>query len=191
MSALYLLRHGPTEASRAGAPLGRLDLPVSPEGQSQWPGVKAFLLQLPVERVICSPLRRSRLHAQDLGLPCEVVEDLCEQAFGAWDGQPWASLPPERTAAFFADPIRTAPPDGESFAACAGRAVTSLAPRLVPDGPPTLVLAHGGPLRALLAHLLGLPLERAVDLDWGPFGLSLIHLYEPQRGLLRFHNRAL
>ena len=28
-------------------------------------------------------------HAQDLGLPCEVLPELREQAFGEWDGQPY------------------------------------------------------------------------------------------------------
>jgi broad specificity phosphatase PhoE len=192
MTPLYLLRHGPTEASAAGSPLGHLDLPVSPAGESRWPGVKATLLALPLERVFCSPLQRARRHAQDLGLPCVVVEALREQAFGVWDGRPWADLEPGGTAPFFADPIHAVPPGGESFAACAARALAALeALTAWGDGPPTLILAHGGPLRALLAHLLGLPLERAVDLAWDPFGLSLLKVYGPDRALLAFHNRAL
>lgn len=191
MTPLYLLRHGPTEASAAGAPLGRLDLPVSPEGEARWPAVKASLLALPLARVICSPLQRSRRHAQDLGLPCTVVEALQEQAFGAWDGRPWASLELEATAPFFADPIQAVPPGGESFAACAARAVEALEGLAIWEGPPTLILAHGGPLRALLAHLLGLPLARAVDLAWDPLGLSLLKVYAPGRAVLAFHNRAL
>lgn len=190
MRSLYLLRHGPTAASASGAPLGHLDLPVSPWGESRWPRVRAALRALPIERVLCSPLQRSRLHAQDLGLPCEVVEDFREQAFGAWDGRPWADLEPASTAAFFADPVRGLPPGGESFAACATRTVAALEPLLV-EGPPTLILAHGGPLRAIAAHLLGLPLERALDLAWDPFGLSLLKVYAPGRALLAFHNRSL
>lgn len=191
MTPLYLMRHGPTAASAAGAPLGHLDLPVSPAGESRWPEVKASLRALPLERVFCSPLQRSRRHAQDLGLPCVVIEALREQAFGAWDGRPWASLEPESTAAFFADPIHGLPPGGESFAACAARAVPALLPLLGPEDPPTLILAHGGTLRALLAHLVGLPRERALDLAWDPFGLSLLKVYGPGRALLAFHNRSL
>ena len=103
MTPLFLLRHGPTAASAAGAPLGRLDLPVSPEGEALWPAVKARLLDLGCQRVLCSDLCRARDHALDLGLP----------------------------------------------------------------------------------------LERALDLAWQPFGLTKLELYAPNRALLRYHNRAL
>jgi broad specificity phosphatase PhoE len=189
MTPLYLLRHGPTAASAAGAPLGHLDLPVSPEGEALWPAVKARLRALPLERVVCSPLQRSPRHAQDLGLPCVVSGALREQAFGAWDGHSWADLDPETTASFFADPIHGIPPGGESFAACAARSVAALDGLI--DDTPTLILAHGGPLRAILSHLLGLPLERALDLAWDPFGLSLLKVYGPNRAALAFHNRSL
>ena len=193
MIPLYLLRHGPTAASQGGAPLGRLDLPVSPEGEVRWPGVKAELLALGVQRVLCSPLQRSQRHAADLGLPFLVLDDLAEQAFGAWEGRPWTELSeadPIATKAFFADPVKAAPPGGESFARTASRAIPTLQAALEGDVP-TLVLAHGGTLRALLAHFLGLPLERALDLAWAPFGLSALDIYGPNRGLLRFHNRVL
>ena len=193
MTPLYLLRHGPTAASEGGAPLGRRDLPVTPAGQARWPAVKAELDALGLKRVLCSPLQRSRAHAEDLGLPLQVLASLAEQDFGAWDGRPWAELcaaEPIATQAFFADPVRAAPPGGESFERAANRAVTTLQAALAGEAP-TLVLAHGGPLRALLAHLLGLPLARALDLAWAPFGLSALEIYEPNRGLLRFHNRTL
>jgi broad specificity phosphatase PhoE len=191
MTILYLLRHGPTQASASGAPLGQRDWPVSVEGAARWPGVRAVLGTLGLHRVLCSSLQRSLLHAQDLGLPCTILDDLREQSFGAWDGIPWADLGMETTAAFFSDPVHTSPPGGESFAQCAQRALAAVDDFLIPDEPPTLILAHGGPLRTILAHLMGLPLERAVDVDWKPFGLSRIDIYAPHRGVLGFHNQAL
>lgn len=189
MTTLYLLRHGPTAASASGAPLGHLDWPVSTEGETRWPEVRAALTVLGLHRVVCSSLQRSRLHAQDLDLPCLILDDLREQSFGAWDGIPWVGLGIDATAAFFSDPVGTSPPGGESFARCAHRAIAAMDELLTPGGSPVLVLAHGGPLRAILAHLIGLPLERAVDLDWKPFGLSQIDIYAPHRGVLRFHNQ--
>jgi broad specificity phosphatase PhoE len=193
MTPLFLLRHGPTDAVVQGAPLGRTDLLVNAEAETRWPAVKAELRTLGLQRVICSPLQRSRLHAEDLELPSLVLPDLAEQSFGAWEGRPWAELSeadPIATKAFFADPVKAAPPEGESFARCASRAVMALQGALQGEAP-TLVLAHGGSLRGLLAHFLGLPLERALDLAWAPYGLSLIEIYGPNRGLLRFHNRVL
>jgi len=187
MSTYYLLRHGPTGA--AGAPLGRLDLPVNAAGQALWPRVKEELLGLGLERVLTSHLARARDHARDLGLPCRVLPDLAEQHFGAWDGVPWAEI--RGAEAFFRDPVRSAPAGGgEPFLRCADRARAAIQGTW--DGSAvTLVLAHGGPLRAILAQHMGLPLERALDLAWAPFGLTRLEIYQSGRGVLCFHNRTL
>lgn len=188
MMPLYLLRHGPTEAFGKGAPLGRLDLPVTDEGQALWPRVKEELLSLGIKRVLTSDLTRARNHALDLGLPCLVLPGLSEQAFGAWEGLPWDENPDAE--GFFKEPARSAPPGGESFLACAQRAVPAFQGAL--EGTQsTLVLAHGGSLRAILAHYIGLAPVRALDLAWQPFGLTRVDAYAPDRGVLRFHNRAL
>ena len=188
MTPLFLLRHGPTAASQCGAPLGKLDLPVNTEGQTQWPRVKAELQNLGIQRVLTSDLVRAKAHALDLGLPVLVLPDLGEQSFGEWEGIPWAEIP--NTGSFFQDPVKSVPPGGESFARCASRTLMALQGALEGEQP-TLVLAHGGSLRAILAHFLGLPLERALDLAWQPFGLTALEIFGPNRGLLRFHNRVL
>ncbi len=188
MTCLFLLRHGPTAASDRGAPLGHLDLPVTPEGQARWPRVKAQLLELGIERVICSDLRRVHEHATTLGPKLVVSPALREQSFGNWDGVPWSEL--ENTGAFFADPIHNAAPEGESFARCAQRAFEAI--EGIPYGDSTwLVFAHGGPLRAILSRFLGLPLERSLDLSWQPFGLTRLDVYATDRAVLVYHNRAL
>jgi len=189
VTTLYLLRHGPTDAARNGAPLGRLDLPVNAAGQALWPQVKEELLGLGIQRVLTSQLARARDHARDLGVPCRVLPDLAEQHFGAWDGVPWAEI--QGAEAFFKDPVRGVPPGGgESFFRCADRARAAIQGTWDGDAS-TLVIAHGGPLRAILAHFLGLPLDRALDLAWGPFGLSKLEVYQSQRGVLCYHNRPL
>jgi len=185
---LFLLRHGPTAASANGAPLGHLDLPVSEEGQARWPQVKAELLSLGIRRVLTSDLRRAREHAADLALPLQVLRDLREQDFGAWDGIPWAEL--QNTGAFFTDPVHSVPPGGESFAQCAERS-TKVILEIPDDGPPLLVLGHGGPLRAILSHYLGVPPERVLDLGWQPFGLTRLDVYEADKAILQFHNRSM
>lgn len=188
MTPLFLLRHGPTGASQSGAPLGRLDLPVTQEGQAQWPRVKQELLSLGIQRVLTSDLVRAKAHAMDLGLPVLILADLGEQSFGEWEGIPWSEL--QNVGSFFSEPVRSMPPGGESFAHCASRALMALQGAL--DGEQsTLVLAHGGSLRAILSHFLGLPLERALDLAWQPYGLTALEIFSPNRGLLRYHNRSL
>lgn len=188
MTPLFLLRHGPTAASQSGAPLGKADHPVIPEAESLWPRVKQELLALGIQRVLTSDLQRACLHALDLGLPCLVLPDLGEQAFGEWEGVPWDQV--QGADAFFANPALATPPGGESFARCASRSLLALQSAMEGEQS-TLVLAHGGSLRAILAHFLGLPLERALDLAWQPFGLTKLEVYAPNRAVLRFHNRPL
>jgi broad specificity phosphatase PhoE len=188
MTTLFLLRHGPTAAGAAGAPLGRLDWPVLAQGQERWPAIKDQLLGLDLALVLTSPLVRAREHAQDLGLPCRILPDLAEQDFGAWDGLPWEQI--QGAEAFFRDPVGTAPPGGESFGQCARRAVAAAFGSLPAQGA-VLVLAHAGTLRAILGRALGLPPERCLDLAWNPFGLSRLELLADERGLLRYHNLPL
>lgn len=171
-----------------GAPLGSSDPAVHADAWAQWPRVREELERLGVQRVLCSHLARAKDLALDLGLPTLVLQGLAEQSFGAWEGVPWSELKGHEP--FLANPVLAAPPGGESFARCASRAVLAFQGALEGEIP-TLVLAHGGPLRAILAHFLGLPLERALDLAWGPFGLTKLELYGPNRALLRYHNRLL
>ncbi|GLH73469.1 hypothetical protein GETHLI_19710 [Geothrix limicola] len=188
-----LLRHGPTTASQGGAPLGRLDLPVSPEGEARWPEVKRHLQALNPERVLCSPLQRSRRHAEDLGFPLTVLEDLSEQAFGTWEGRPWDELcaaEPTATTAFFEAPFESPAPNGESFDAVTRRALRAFEGAWDPART-TLVLAHAGPLRAILTHLLGEPRERALEVVWQPFGLTCLEVDEEGRAGLCWHNHVL
>ncbi len=182
MSPLYLMRHGPLITS--GAPIGWRDDQPSTEAIRRWPAVREHLLGLGLQRVLSSDLARARIPAADLGLPHEELRALREQSFGAWEGLPWSDN--LDAAAIYADPITAAPPGGESFKTCAARAIATAVAAL--DDRPTLVLAHAGSLRAILAAWIGLPITRALDLAWDPYGLTCVDRYDVCRGVLRRHN---
>lgn len=184
MSPLWLLRHGPLDA--AGAPIGWRDDPPGAEAVRRWPAVKAHLQGLGLARVLSSDLRRSREPAADLGLPHEPLRALREQSFGAWEGLPWSDN--RDAATIYADPVTAVPPGGEAYKTCAARAIAAAVAAL--DDRPTLILAHAGSLRAILAAWIGLPIPRALDLAWDPYGLSCLDRYDIGRGVLRLHNRV-
>jgi broad specificity phosphatase PhoE len=189
---LLLLRHGAT-ASSGVAPAGQRDEALLPAARRAWPALRRRLTAWGPDRILCSDLQRSRLPASDLaqrlGLEAEVLPALREQDFGDWTARPWAAA--AASDPFFGDPVRAAPPAGESFAACARRVRSAVLPVL--DAAEAaessiLILAHAGSLRAILGSYLGLPLARCLDLAWDPWGESELRCWG-RRGVLVAHNR--
>lgn len=164
---LYLVRHGVAEGCE-GRCIGRTDAPLSDVGTdslrrlaSAWPH--------PPDRLMASGLARARSSAAVLAdawhLPVETDARLGEMDFGAWDGRTWADLQAEdgtRLAAWMADWVRVAAPEGESFSDVVAR-VRAWAAELPAEGT-AAVVAHAGSIRALLMSLLDLPLDAAFRL---------------------------
>ena len=148
---LHLLRHGAPE--RPGRLLGRSDDP------STEAGIADCVEQakgLGIERLITSPLLRASAAAEHIGsvsglLP-QVDPRWREIDFGEWDGLLPSDVEPQALARYWDDPDANAPPGGErwsEFAARIGAAIADL------DAKPTLVVTHGGAIRAALGLLCG------------------------------------
>ena len=158
---LHLLRHGaPTLPGRL---MGRTDCPSTPEG------IAACVEQaegLDCSRLITSDLARAHAAAVAIGavagLPCTVDPRWRELDFGAWDGLPPATIDPAAMSAFWDDPDANPPPDGERWSHLTDRVGAAIA-----DLPPvpTLVVTHGGAMRAALACLCGFGQRETWALD--------------------------
>ena len=163
MPDIDFLRHGTTE--RPTAMNGRTDVALSAEG---WAELRRQVEGRAWSAIVASPLQRAsgpaREIADKLGVPLDIDPDWSEIDFGDWDGRELADLRADPVAAaglgaFYADPTKLAPPNGESFASLeerVRRAVTRLANR---DGH-VLVLAHAGPIRTALSLVLDVPLAK-------------------------------
>jgi len=148
---LYLMRHGAPEV--AGRMLGRTD-DLATEA-----GIAACVARaegLDVKRIHASDLIRARACATAIGGPrgvaIEVDPRWRELDFGVWDGLAPGAIDPAGLAAFYEDPDASPPPDGESWLALQGRVAHALAAMLPVS---TLVVTHGGAIRAALADLCG------------------------------------
>ena len=96
MTDLVLWRHGETDHNVAGRVQGRVDVPLNATGTAQAVQAARALAALRPSRIVSSPLARARATAQvlaeELGggtgaaVPVDVVEDLVERSFGAWEG---------------------------------------------------------------------------------------------------------
>lgn len=99
-----------------------------------------------------------------LGLPPDDYrrdERLRELGFGAWEGFSWRELrrsEPERSAIRNRDRWNFVPPGGESYAELTLR----VAPALAEIARDTVMVAHGGVARAILAMIGGMPRDEAV-----------------------------
>jgi alpha-ribazole phosphatase len=182
---LLLVRHGEVGAEWRGRYVGRTDPALSPEGVAQVERLAEALRHRDVGRALCSPSRRTRETADIVrrrtDLEFTEEPDLREVDFGTWEGKTfreieaadpglvtqWAEWHPE--FAF---------PGGERISDFLSR-VQRVADRLTRDEAGTvLVLAHGGVIRAMLCHLLGLDARQYVAFEIAPAAVAAVRLYD-------------
>ncbi len=149
---LHLLRHGAPLV--AGRMMGRTD------GMPMVEGIAACVDQareLPIERLIASDLARARMAGEAIArataLPLSIDRRWRELDFGEWDGLAADEIDGEALRRFHEDADANPPPQGERWSALTarvGEAIAALDPR------PTLVVSHGGAMRAAVSLLCGL-----------------------------------
>lgn len=161
---IYLLRH--TAVAATGLCYGHHDVALADTFTAEAAAVRAKLPATGVGSIWSSPATRCQALAQQLD-PAPASDDrLRELHFGTWENQPWAALPPAELNPWMADYVHTAPPGGETYGQLQERAVAFLDELAARPGLATaLVITHGGVVRALLAHVLGLPLANAFQLN--------------------------
>ncbi len=172
----HFVRHAPVATLReAGAVV--YDTHDEPADVSDTPAFQALAGFLPKNAVwVTSPLMRAVQTADaiaDAGLaPAERLADerLAEQHYGAWHGMTMEALKATlagrpRHKTWFTT-AADQPPGGESFVTQAARvraAMDQLTARFA--GRPIVAVAHGGTIRAALAHALGIDLDRALTIS--------------------------
>ncbi|WP_341676015.1 alpha-ribazole phosphatase family protein [Niveibacterium sp. SC-1] len=180
---LHLIRH-PQAAVDPQVCYGRSDLPLA---GPLAPEVQHLRALLPTDFALyTSPLQRCRLLAEQLGAPRSDPR-LQEIDFGEWEMRRFEDIGVEALDRWAADPLGHRPPGGESALDMAARALSFLADIRAGTDPTVVVVAHGGPLRALAGHLLGLPPERWLALDFAHARLTSLRLEESGPRLLGFN----
>ncbi len=186
----WWVRHAPVPGAD-GTIYGQLDVSCD---TSDGAAFAALAAALPVDAVwVVSPLKRTHetraaIAAAGHAVPEAVIEaDLAEQNFGRWQGMVWPAMQadsPSAYARFWRDPLRTAPPGGESYADQMARVAAAIDRLSVAHAGRRIVcVSHGGTIRAAVAHALGLTPEAtmAVVVD----NLSITRLAQVEDGLLR------
>ena len=175
MPVLYYVRHGETDFNIQGRLQGRRDTVLNAHGRQQAAECGVLLHDLfardhrrPQDfKYISSPLKRARETMEvlraTLGLEpreYEVDERLLEIAYGEWEGLTLTEIEARNVGVLTRrerDKWDFAPPGGESYRQLADR-IGAWYRSLTSD---TVVAAHGGGVRALMALLNILPEEQA------------------------------
>ena len=154
-TTILLVRHGETDWNAERRVQGKTDRPLNDTGRQQARTVAAQLAGVPLAAVYSSDLSRAletaRVVADAHELSVTSMPELRERDFGTWEG-----LTDEEILMRFPE-ARTGPwGDAETRDELAARVLSAL--RGISEnhaGETVLVVTHGGPLRAMLAHVSG------------------------------------
>jgi len=188
-----LLRHGEVEGAK-WAFRGSTDVPLSTEGLAQMNAVGDALSGVQFSSIATSPLQRCRLFAESLsdshGVQLDTLHEMREMDFGDWEGKGSQDIDERLLKQFWSSPIGFCPPGGDSFDDFSSRTVQGWDQWLSDaDGEHRLLVAHGGVIRVLLAHLLNMPLASIWRLHLPYAAWARISLLEGEQPRLLFMNR--
>jgi broad specificity phosphatase PhoE len=182
MKTLVFMRHGETTLSRDGNRFcGELEPDITPLGQEQAARARETLASIAVhpDALWVSPRLRAQQTAH-IVLPSadwQIVDDLRELAFGAWEGlmkEEAQKLTPEAYADWEADSYHNAPPHGESGLAARTRIDRVL--KAIDDSAAQtiLIVSHITFLRLLVGLLIDIPpalIRKRLDVQTGKLGV--------------------
>jgi probable phosphoglycerate mutase len=191
---LILVRHGLTDWNVERRLLGRIDIGLNENGRAQAQAAAEALKGFSVRAILSSPQVRARETAAPIAsaLGLEVQTD---PAFDevwlseAWQGKTVEELRGDaEMARILSDPSRRSPriEPVEDVQRRAVDAVERL--RRERAGETVLVVSHGDPVRAVVAHYLGLPLAdfRRLLVENGSVSLLHFHPRGPQLATLNW-----
>jgi broad specificity phosphatase PhoE/ribonuclease HI len=200
-TTLVLVRHGVTAHTvdkRFSGGLAGRNPGLTDEGRAQVRATADWLSPLAdgIDVVVASPVRRTQESAEILGARLErdvVVEDgLAEMEFGTWEGLTFAD-------------VREANPDdldrwlgsldfvpggaGESFRDVEKRVLASLDRMLTEHaGQTILAVSHVTPIKVLVAHALGAPLDSVFRMELAPASVTVLSFYADGTSSMRMFN---
>jgi broad specificity phosphatase PhoE len=170
--------------------LGTTDLSLSAAGRRQAALIKELVPARSIVRFVCSPLARARETAEIVLAGRQAVletdADLREVDFGQWEGLTYGEVQSRfpRLAEGWseADPD-LAFPGGETLGDFASRTQRAARRLVEADAPTVAAFTHGGVIRVLICHFLGLPLRNYLLFDVAPGSVTALRVWG-ERGVL-------
>ena len=187
---LLLVRHGHIERKFAGRFVGATDAPLAGDACGEIKALAKLIRDRKPDRFLCSPQKRARQTAEivagEVGLSVEIDPDLREVDFGRWEALTFdeiAAKDPELTESWARWDEDFAFPGGESPKDFIAR-VKGAADRMGAGSEETiLAVTHGGVIRAMICHLLGLPDREYVLFNVKRASLTTLEVFEGRGAL--------
>lgn len=186
MPSLYLIRHGESQANVDGLLAGRTPgIALTDRGRGQALALGEALSEVPFELVVSSPLQRCLETREAIfGVDTEVLQDesLTEVDYGAWSGEPLATLAKDPLwATVQQQPSRMTFPGGENLGDMSRRVVGAVrtldaeVSREFSEQSVWAAVTHGDVIKAVVADALGMHLDAFQRIAVAPASLSIIH----------------
>lgn len=192
---LILIRHGETDWNKQSRYLGNTDLPLNEKGLQQVAEIASLLKTFQPNVLYSSDLIRAnqtaRLIEKIFSLPLHTDKRLREINFGLWEGKTYAELSDKErvlSANWFNDPNSITIPGGESWQKFQSRVLAFLQ-EIIPQhrNEKVIVVSHGGPIKIIIAHFLGVSGSKISHLQISPASINVVDIYD-QKGFLKLLN---
>jgi broad specificity phosphatase PhoE len=195
---LIVVRHGETFYNAQRRLTGQSDVPINPLGERQVAALSDCLATEQLDVIVTSDLERARVTAEAIalnhGLPVYEDTDLRELSFGDWEGYTFDEVlarDADLVSLWRADPVKNAPPGGETVAQlrdrCA-RALTYWQTRYTESN--VVWVTHGALIGVLLCHVLGIDLKHRWQFRHDNASISEIRLRGDGAVIMRLNETA-
>jgi len=195
MPIVHLIRHGHNDYVKKGLLAGRLPgVHLNEKGRTEVAALAEAMKDTPLKAVYSSPLDRAletaRIVARLHGLQVERRPNLIETALGDWEGKSVKRLSRERRwRQLQENPSQFRFPGGEWMVEQQARLVkeveTLRARHKIKDH--FAIIGHADPLKLIVAHYLGLPLDLFQRLAMDTASVSALMIEEKETKLLRLN----
>jgi probable phosphoglycerate mutase len=198
MPLLLLIRHGENDFVKTGKlPGTRPGIHLNERGQKQAEALGEALKDVPLKAIYSSPLERAMETAAPIARArkLEIIPepDLVDTNVGSWQGKSLKMLRLTRVWSIVQNaPSRFRFPDGESFVESQARYASALERIIKTHHNPKDIVAvvfHADPIKLVVSHFLGLPLDHFQRLSCDTASLTAMYVSESGANLLKLNQR--
>ncbi|MEX1247267.1 MAG: histidine phosphatase family protein [Anaerolineales bacterium] len=195
MPTILLIRHGENEYTRTQRLAGRLpNAHLNERGRAQAAALAEALKGVPLKAIYSSPLERAVETAQPIarlhGLRVQKRPGLIETDLGSWQGQSIKKLQRNKEWKLLQEhPSRFRFPGGEWMAEQQSRLVTEIESLCALHTTRAVIacVGHADPIKLIIAHYVGMPLDLFQRLNIDTASISTLALEKGRAKLINLN----